>query len=332
MRRDNFKRALVTGGAGFIGSRIAAGLVEKGIEVVVIDDLSMGKAENVPEGARLVVGDICDEASLAAALEGVDVVFHNAARVSIRNSFDDVGEDTRTNVLGTVALLRQAGRTGGGGVRRFIYASSMAVYAPDSSLPINEGAALNPISPYGAGKLAGELYTKHLAAFFGFEHVILRYFNTYGPGQTPTPYVGVITIFTRNLLAGKPPVIFGEGRQVRDFVHVSDVAEANLRAMEMAPDGAVINVGTGKGTSVGEIARILIERISPGMRPEYGPLPRGEPIDSVADTGELTRLLGFAPRAALDERIDGVIEWCAPRARPAAGKQRAALTIPGRAD
>ncbi|MFQ5464505.1 MAG: NAD-dependent epimerase/dehydratase family protein [Thermodesulfobacteriota bacterium] len=329
MRRDNLKRALVTGGAGFIGSHIAASLLEKGLKVVVMDDLSMGRAENVPDGVSLVVGDICDDARLAAALDGVDVVFHNAARVSIRNSFDDVGEDTRTNVLGTVGLLRQAGRAG---VKRFIYASSMAVYAPDSSIPINEGAALNPISPYGAGKLAGELYTKHLAAFFGFEHVVLRYFNTYGPGQTPTPYVGVITIFTRNLLAGRPPVIFGEGRQVRDFVHVSDVAEANLRAMEMAPDGAVINVGTGKGTSVGEIARILTERISPGMSPEYGPLPRGEPIDSVADTGELTRLLGFAPKAALDERIDGVIEWCAPPAQPARKKRKDARTLLGRPD
>lgn len=300
-----YKKALVTGGAGFIGSHITKRLKTLGMEVAVIDDLSMGKRENLAEGVEFFEGSILDKNILRRSLDGVDVVFHNAARVSIRNSFDDIYGDTETNVLGTVNILRESGKAG---IRKFIFASSMAVYGERARLPIAEDAPVEPISPYGAGKLAGEMYVRQLSRYYGFESVILRYFNTFGPGQTLTPYVGVITIFINNLLQGRPPLIFGTGDQVRDFIHVSDVAEANVLAMARPIDGTVMNIGTGSGMSVNEIASILLERLRPGLEPMYAPLPMGEPKDSVADIMRAKRLLGFDPQTRLQHAIGEVVE------------------------
>ncbi len=301
-----FKKALVTGGAGFIGSHIVKRLLARGMEVKVLDDLSMGKSVNVPAEAEFLNGSILDDMVVESALKGVDVVFHNAARVSIRGSFSGICDDATVNVLGTVKLLDAAGRAG---IKKFIYASSMAVYGNDAEKPLKEDSPLEPISPYGAGKLAGEFYTQQMGAHYGFDTVVLRYFNTFGPGQTFTPYVGVITIFITELLQGRRPVIFGSGEQSRDFVHVEDVAEANIRAMDRDISGCAINVGTGRPTTVNEVARLLIERISPGIEPEYAAAQDGEPADSFADTTRLKELLGFVPSATLGERLDEVIEW-----------------------
>lgn len=300
-----YKKALVTGGAGFIGSHIAGRLKKLGMEVAVIDDLSMGKRENLPEGVEFHHGSILDRNILKKSLSGVDVVFHNAAKVSIRNSFDDIYGDTETNVLGTVNVLREAGKAG---IRKFVFASSMAVYGERAGLPITENGPLEPISPYGAGKLAGEMYVRQLSRYYGFESVILRYFNTYGPGQTLTPYVGVITIFINSLLQNRPPMIFGIGEQVRDFVFVGDVAEANILAMMRPVNGTTINVGTGKGTSVNEIAGLLLNKLGLGLEPVHAPLPLGEPKDSVADITRARRLLGFDPKTSLEHAIGDVIE------------------------
>lgn len=300
-----FEKALVTGGAGFIGSHIARRLKALGMEVAVIDDLSMGRLENLPEGAEFHHGSILDAQLVRKALRGVDIVFHNAARVSIRNSFDDIYGDTETNVLGTVNVLREAGKAR---VRKFIFASSMAVYGDRARLPVAEDGPLEPISPYGAGKLAAEAYVRQLSRYYGFESVVLRYFNTYGPGQTLTPYVGVITIFINSLLEGRPPMVFGTGAQVRDFVHVGDVAEANILAMKGSVDGMAVNVGTGIGTSVNDIARLLIGRLSPGIEPVMAPLPLGEPKDTVADILRARNLLGFDPRTRFEHAITEVIE------------------------
>jgi UDP-glucose 4-epimerase len=300
-----YKKALVTGGAGFIGSHIAGRLKKIGMEVAVIDDLSMGKAINLPSGVEFHHKSILDRNALKEALDGVDVVFHNAARVSIRNSFDDIYGDTETNVLGTVNVLREAGKAG---IKKFIFASSMAVYGDRARLPVAEDAVLEPISPYGAGKLASEMYVRQLSRYYGFEGVVLRYFNTYGPGQTCTPYVGVITIFINNLLQGRPPMVFGTGEQVRDFVHVKDVAEANILAMTRALDGAVINIGTGRGTSVNEMAGLLLTKLGMDMEPVRAPLPLGEPRDSVADITRARRLLGYDPQTRIEHVIGEVIE------------------------
>lgn len=305
MPYSEYKKALVTGGAGFIGSHIAERLVSSGMEVAVIDDLSVGRRENVPRGSRFYRASILDASVVSQALDGVDVVFHNAARVSIRNSFEDAVKDAETNVLGTVSLLKESARAR---IKKFIYASSMAVYGADASAPVSEGGCLSPVSPYGTGKLAGESYLRQISEHYGFEGVVLRYFNTYGPRQTFTPYVGVITIFITRILHGKPPVIFGQGSQVRDFVHVRDVAEANIQAMSKAGHGSVVNVGTGAGTSVAEIAGLLLKKLEPDMIPVFAPLPDGETKDSVADVTELKRVLGFVPDNRLFETIDEVIE------------------------
>jgi len=302
---QRYKKALVTGGAGFIGSHIAKRLKALGLEVAIIDDLSMGKAANVPEGVEFHKASILDRNGLKKALNGVDIVFHNAARVSIRNSFDDIYGDTETNVLGTVNVLREAGKAG---IKKFIFASSMAVYGDRVRLPVTEEGVLEPISPYGSGKLAAESYVRQLSRYYGFESVILRYFNTYGPGQTLTPYVGVITIFINNLLQNRPPLVFGTGEQVRDFVFVGDVAEANVLAMTRPLDGAVINVGTGRGTSVNEIAELLLARFGADLEPVRAPLPLGEPKDSVADMTRARRLLGFDPQTRIENAIGEVIE------------------------
>lgn len=305
MPRSDYKKALVTGGAGFIGSHIVERLIAEGMDVAVIDDLSVGRTENISKGVRFYRASILDASVVSQALDGVDVVFHDAARVSIRNSFDDAVRDAETNVLGTVSLLKECAMAG---IKKFIYASSMAVYGAAATLPVSENNSLSPASPYGTGKLAGESYLRQLAEHYGFEGVVLRYFNTYGPRQTFTPYVGVITIFITRILQGKPPVIYGQGSQVRDFIHVKDVAKANIHAMTKAAHGSVINVGTGKGTSVAEISGLLLKRLGSDLVPVFAPLPGGEPDDSVADVTELEKVLGFVPDKRIVEMIDEVIE------------------------
>lgn len=305
MPHSEYRKALVTGGAGFIGSHITERLISAGMDVIVLDDLSVGRIENMPKGARFYRASILDSSVVSESLEGVDVVFHNAARVSIRNSFEDAVRDAETNVLGTVSLLKECARAG---VRKFIYASSMAVYGSGATIPVVEGSSLSPESPYGTGKLAGESYLRQISSHYGFDGVVLRYFNTYGPRQTFTPYVGLITIFITRILQGKAPIIFGQGTQVRDFVHVRDVAEANLQAMMKAAHGTVINVGTGVATSVADIAGLLIKRLAPEMDPLFALLPPGEPGDSVADVSAMERVLGFVSARRLSEMLGEVIE------------------------
>ncbi len=302
----NYKRALVTGGAGFIGSHIAEKLLQRGIETSVLDDLSVGKEVNIPESAEFTKGDICDPGVVGKALRGVDIVFHEAARVSIRDSFKGVVEDARTNVLGTVNILKSME---GSGVRKFIYASSMAAYGDARYLPIDEGHILEPTSPYGVSKLASENYILCFCKHLGIDPVILRYFNTYGPKQTPSPYVGVITIFIQKLLRNEDLPIFGDGTQVRDFIHVQDVAEANLLGMDYDGPYKVFNTGTGAGTTVNSLAEILKRKMNRPVKNNYLPPQIGEPSSSVADVGLAKKELGFIARWTLDEKLPDVIEW-----------------------
>jgi UDP-glucose 4-epimerase len=302
-----YRKALVTGGAGFIGSRLARALLAEGMAVTVLDDLSMGKVENVPEGARLVRGDVRAPADVEAALEGVDIVFHEAARVSIRSSVKEFYPDADINFMGTLNVLRGCA---GHGVKKFVFASSMAVYAdspaPD---PIGEGHATEPLAPYGIAKLAAEKYCLQLAGDMGIACNVLRYFNTYGPGQTFTPYVGVITIFIRALLEGRAPVVFGDGEQKRDFVYVDDIVAANVLAMKAGPARGIFNVGTGRATSVNQVAELLCRRIDPRLRPQHGPAHPGELRYSIADVSAARKALGYRPSATLEEKIDEVIAF-----------------------
>ena len=302
-----YDKALVTGGAGFIGSHLVERLLHEGMHVTVLDNLSVGKRENVPRGAKLILGDVRDYDTVVAAVSGADVVFHLAARVSIRASVAGFWEDAETNLTGTLNMLRACAP---GQVRKFIYASSMAVYA-DTPEPVAlvESARTEPMSPYGVAKLASERYAALVADQSAFSAVSLRYFNTYGPRQTFTPYVGVITIFIQRLLRGEPPIIFGDGEQCRDFIYVGDIVEATYRAMLNDAHGEVFNVGSGRGVSINRIASLLCERLRPDICPQHTPAHPGELRNSIADISKARRLLGFEPRGRLEDKIDEVIAW-----------------------
>ena len=306
------KRALVTGGAGFIGHHLAQALLARGLEVTVLDDLSVGRRENVPSGARFIQGDVRDPEAVTVALTGADCVFHEAAVVSIRASVEGFLRDADVNLTGTLNLLQCMADSG---VRKAVFASSMAVYADsERPVPLAEGAPLAPISPYGIAKLAAERYWLMLCAHHGFSGTVLRYFNTYGPGQTPTPYVGVITIFINRLLRGETPVIYGDGEQRRDFVHVDDIVSANLAALDGDAAGRILNVGTGRATTVNEIARALIAELHPGLEPRYAPAQEGEMRNAVADVSAIRAALGWAPgRTQVD--FGDVVSWWRSRAK-----------------
>lgn len=301
-----FKKAVVTGGAGFIGSHTAEELLKNNIETVVIDNLYKGKEENIPKGIQFIKMDIMDAEKLEDIFCGVDVVFHEAAHVTIRNSIDNFYEDAYINIMGTVNVIQAVIKNG---VKKLIYASSMGVYGEAEELPVKETQKLEPTSPYGISKLAGEKYCLQMANFHNFDAVSLRYFNTFGTKQTLTPYVGVITIFINRILEGKPPVVFGDGRQIRDFVSVLDVAYANILAMKYGKNGQVMNIGSGRGTTVNEVAQIVIERMAPGMVPKYASPQPGEPGSSIADITKAAEYIGYKPRYSLQDKIDEIIEW-----------------------
>ena len=307
MKMVKYKRALVTGGAGFIGSNLSRALLEKGLDVIIIDNLSMGKIENIPKGATFVKGDILDESILKEIVPSVDIIFHQAAKVSIRESVKEFFNDANNNLMGTLNLLKSCCNSS---VKKFIYASSMAVYADsESCAPIGEDYIQEPISPYGISKLASEKYCLSLAKEIGMDCIILRYFNTYGKGQTLTPYVGVITIFINNLLNGEPPIIFGDGNQKRDFIHVGDVVQANLKAMEWNGSKGIFNIGTGEPKSVNEVARILCKKINSDIEPVYGEEKKGELKNSIANLEKAKKELGFSPVGRFEEKIDEIINW-----------------------
>lgn len=299
----NFSHALVTGGAGFIGSHLVAELLERGFEVTVLDNLSMGNRSAVDSRARFVKGDVRSQEDVNKALRGVDCVFHLAAKVTIRGSFEMFYEDVDVNMMGTMNLLRCLDPEV---VRHFTLASSMAVYAdsptPD---PVSESHRCEPISPYGVSKLASERLCGMILENKGIPFTALRYFNTFGPGQRFTPYVGVITIFATKLLRGEQPVIFGDGEQRRDFVYVKDIVSGTIASLDGAP--GTYNLGTAQATSVNQLAELLIKRINPGMRAAYAPEQSGELRFSIANINAATSKLGYKPEHSLETDIDSVI-------------------------
>lgn len=303
-----YKRALVTGGAGFIGSYLVRTLLEERLEVVILDNLSTGKIDNVPVGAEFHKGDVCSQHDVSKVLKGVDIIFHEAAIVSIRASVESFYNDAQTNLMGTINLLRCCASSN---VKKIIMASSMAVYADcDRPDPISEDYTLNPISPYGISKLASEKYCEVFSRNTGIDCHVLRYFNTYGVGQTFTPYVGVITIFINNLLSGKQPMIFGDGEQRRDFTHVSDIVQANILSMRSDIPLGLFNAGSGVDTSVNEIARLLCDKIAPEISPAYVDEHPGELRYSIADITKARQQLGYSPKGVLKDKIDEVIDHC----------------------
>lgn len=304
-----WSRALVTGGAGFIGSHLTRRLLAEGRDVTVIDNLSVGRREAVPEGARFVHGDIRDAAAVADALRDVDCVFHLAAQVTIRGSFDKFYEDLDTNVMGTARLLQALDPAR---IKWFTFASSMAVYADaPSPAPITEQHPTQPLSPYGSGKLAGESVARQILEARGIPLTVTRFFNTFGPGQTYTPYVGVLTIFVTRLLRGEGITIFGDGEQQRDFIHVADIVSGVVGATGRA--AGTFNLGTGRGTSLNQLASLVLDQLAPGRAATHATAQAGELRFSVADISAAQRAFGFAPDRTLQQHLGDVID--AVRAR-----------------
>ncbi len=267
-------RILVTGGAGFIGSQVAEAFLEAGHEVSIVDNLSTGKRENVPRGARFYEADITsDELEEIISAERPEVVDHHAAQIDVRVSVERPIFDADVNVLGTLNLLKLSVKAH---VKKFIFASSGgAIYGEPDVLPTSEGSPIAPISPYGASKAAGEIYIGTFGRLFGLPYTILRYGNVYGPRQDPLGEAGVVAIFSNAMLRGTDVFIFGSGEQLRDYVYVDDVVSANLAALT-AGDGAVVNIGTGKGTSVNELFSMMAEISGYEKKPIYRPRRPGE--------------------------------------------------------
>jgi UDP-glucose 4-epimerase len=250
-----------------------------------------------------VKGDVRKLEDIKSALQDVDCVFHLAAQVTIRGSLQRFYDDVDNNLMGTLNLLRCVDP---GIVRHFMLASSMAVYADSPApKPIPETYPREPISPYGVSKLAAERICQQVLDLKNIPFYALRYFNTYGPGQTFTPYVGVMTIFITRLLNGDNPIIFGDGEQKRDFVHVDDIVEGTIRSL-VGPPG-FYNLGTGRATSVLELANILIENIRPDSHPHFAPAQPGELRFSIADISAASTNLGYFPEKSLHAEIDSVI-------------------------
>ncbi|BBO81634.1 UDP-glucose 4-epimerase-like protein [Desulfosarcina ovata subsp. sediminis] len=305
------QRALVTGGAGFIGSHLAEALMKQGSRVTVLDNLSTGHRHNIAhlgDGVEFVEGDIRDAGLLNRLAEGYDVVFHQAAVVSVTLSVQDPSHSCEVNDLGTVRVLDACRRNG---VGRVVMASSSAVYGDDPQLPKAESMPPRPMSPYAVQKLTGEFYAAAFGGLYGLETVCLRYFNVYGPRQDPSsPYSGVISIFMTKAVAGQAPTIYGDGSQSRDFVSVRDVVQANLlAATQTAAAGRVFNVGTGHFIRIHDLWTIIGELAHTNLEPVFAPPRAGDIRESVSDIGEISSALGFRPRVELRQGLADTLDW-----------------------
>jgi UDP-glucose 4-epimerase len=307
-------RILVTGGAGFIGSHVAEALLERGDEVVIVDDLSTGHRENVPQGARLVVGDLADEGVADGAVDGCSAVIHCAALPSVTLSVERPVASLRANLEASTRLLLACRDRG---VTRVVYSSSSAVYGSRVRGVARETRREGPVSPYGMNKLAAEHLFRMAPALYDVDTFSLRYFNVYGPRQDPSsPYSGVVSIFITRALDGQPPTIHGDGLQSRDFTYVSDVVAANLAALA-APRGRgrVVNVARGGSINLLELWE-AVRRVCgrPDLGAHFGPARPGDIRHSRAATGRAHRWLGFTAGVPLERGLEQTVAWY--RGRP----------------
>jgi nucleoside-diphosphate-sugar epimerase len=304
---------LVTGGAGFIGSSLARALIARGDRVRVIDNFSSGKRENLADIAdrvELVEGDILDDRALARAIEGVELVFHEAAIPSVPKSMAEPIENHAANATGTLRVLEEARRAG---IRRLIYAASSAAYGDDPQLPKIETMPPAPISPYGGSKLAGEQYAQIYARAYGVETVCLRYFNVFGPRQDPaSEYAAVIPKFITSALAGKQPRIFGDGSQSRDFCFIDNIIEANFKAAvadARAVSGGVFNVACGQATDLNRVVALIGDFLGKKVSAIYEDERAGDIKHSWADIAAARARLGYTAAVSFAEGLGRTIDW-----------------------
>src|SRR3569833_3090351 len=311
------KNALITGGAGFIGSHLADRLLMDGWKVTVLDDFSSGSIDNLPEDDCLQIheGTVADFRDCRRACYGVDVIFHMAGVASVAASLAAPGATHATNLTGTLNMLEAARDQN---VRRVVFSSSASAYGDCERTPINEDEPLSPQSPYATQKAASEMYCRNYRSLFGVETVVLRYFNVVGPRQSATSgYAAAIPVFVDAALHGKPVTIFGDGMQTRDFVYVEDVARANMAAaMVTEADGFTFNVASGKGTSVLSLMD-AVDRVA-GARTErrHVAARKGEVRHSLAATGRVRSILEFAPSVGLEEGLHRTMLAAAAESKP----------------
>ncbi len=302
---------LVTGGAGFIGSHLTEELVRRGERVRVLDNFLTGKRENLaPLAGRfeLLEGDIRDRAVCERAVQGMDVVLHQAALPSVPRSVEDPFTTNEINIGGTLNLLWAAAKAG---VRRFVYASSSSIYGNDSRLPKVEGAEGMPLSPYAVSKWAGEKFLQTFALTYGLSTVSLRYFNIFGPRQDPfSQYAAAVPLFVTCILRGEPPVIYGDGEQSRDFTYVANVVEANLRAAETPGlSGQAVNIACADRITVNALVDRINRIVGASVRPVHAPPRPGDIPHSFADIQAAKTILGYAPGVSFDEGLRTTIAW-----------------------
>jgi UDP-N-acetylglucosamine/UDP-N-acetyl-alpha-D-glucosaminouronate 4-epimerase len=298
---------IVTGGAGFIGSHIVEAIAGSH-EVVVIDNFSSGKRGNLNglKNVQSIEGSICDLPLLREAFSGADGIFHLAAIASVARSVDDPGATHETNLTGTLNVLLAARDCG---VKKVVFSSSSAVYGDEPTLPKREDMPPVPLSPYAVSKLAGEYYCSVFSELFGLKTVSLRYFNVFGPRQDPmSEYAAVIPKFITRLLNHQPPLIFGDGKQTRDFVYVKDVVKANLLAMKSSKTGT-FNIGSGERIDLNTLARTLAEIMDVKISPLYEKPRSGDIRDSVSDITAAKKILGYQTSATLDKGLAETISY-----------------------
>jgi len=290
---------LVTGGAGFIGSHTVELLLRKGYSVVVLDNFRTGEISNINHLAgkiKIVQGDVRDEKLLLEIVKNIDGMIHLAAVVSVDEAIERPKEAFEINGIGTLNLLELARKYD---IEKFVYASSAAVYGDPIEIPISENHPLNPKNPYGASKLSAEMLVNSYRETYGLKTISLRYFNVYGPRMKPGPYAGAVIKFVSAALKNKKITIFGDGNQIRDLIYVSDVARANIIALEKNETG-VFNVGTGKGTKIIDVARRIIELTKSKSEITYTPPRPGDIRESVANIEKITTKLKWKPTVTLE--------------------------------
>jgi nucleoside-diphosphate-sugar epimerase len=306
-----FKKALVTGGAGFIGSHLVDALVAADCDVTVLDNLSTGNLLNlkhIKDRITFYKDDIRDQEILFKAAKDCDIIFHQAAVVSVSQTVDNPVDSAMVNDMGTLFVLEAARKNR---VKRVVLASSCAIYGDDPDLPKRENMNPKPQSPYAVQKLTGEFYARFYFKLYGLETVCLRYFNVYGPKQDPSsPYSGVISIFMTKASAKKAPLIYGDGKQYRDFIFVKDVVKANLLAANGSEaKGKIFNIGTGRYISVNELWEKISQLAGNNIKPKYEPARPGDIRESVANIDYAKNVLGFEPDYSFEKGLKETFEY-----------------------
>jgi UDP-glucose 4-epimerase len=306
-----FNEALVTGGAGFIGSHLVDGLLAEGCAVTVIDNLTTGKLSNldhIKNHIKFYQGDIRDQEILNKVAKDCDIIFHQAAVVSVPLTIDDPVDSATVNEMGTLLVLEAARKNN---IKKVVLASSCAVYGDDPEIPKHENMSPDPKSPYAVQKLSGEFYARLYFDLFGLETVCLRYFNVYGSRQDPSsPYSGVISIFMDKASSKKTPVIYGDGNQYRDFVFVKDVVRFNLLAAGSdEANGKIFNVGTGKFTQINRLWEMIRRLNGSNIQPIYERARPGDIRESVAGIDYARKTLGFEPEVSFENGLKETFDW-----------------------